>query len=435
MTSLKRTARTLLSATALAVIGLGTMSFAVQSKEVLVWWDYLTGGDGVRMKQLIADFNAAHEGEIEIQPTTLEWGTPYYTKLQTSAMVGEASDIAVYPLSRMPGAVMSGTLSPLDPVELEKVGITPDDYIASNLEAAKVDGQQYVAPLDIHAFILFYNKQKLADVGLLGEDGKPKGLDGLENFNAALKKLKDAGATYPLTYRTSDGDAIWRFGYSLFGQQNGVFIEDGKVLPGDNLDKAVKATDTIKGWLADGLLSPNIQGAAALALWQSQEVPLFVTGVWQTGSLEDLQKKGELFDWGAVELPVLFDRPAAWTDSQGLAIPNNAGKEMTAERKAAIYEAIGWISEHSLLWGAAGYLPAFKPVLDSAEFQAMKHQQIYRSFAEHAFYDPQNAISGPASTTWDIVANYALPATYGEMDTTEAWTNIRDEVQAALDEQ
>ncbi len=29
----------------------------VQAKETVVWWDFLGGGDGIRMKKLIEDFN------------------------------------------------------------------------------------------------------------------------------------------------------------------------------------------------------------------------------------------------------------------------------------------------------------------------------------------------------------------------------------------
>ena len=81
--------RHLLKAAALAVL----MATGVQAKETVVWWDFLGGGDGVRMKSLIADFNKEHADTIEIQGTTLEWGTSFYTKVQTAAAVGEGPDM------------------------------------------------------------------------------------------------------------------------------------------------------------------------------------------------------------------------------------------------------------------------------------------------------------------------------------------------------
>ena len=50
-------------------------------------------------------------------------------------------------------------------------------------------------PLDIHSIILYYNKDLLKKAGLLGDDGKPKGLDGAANFDAALAKLTANGVS------------------------------------------------------------------------------------------------------------------------------------------------------------------------------------------------------------------------------------------------
>ena len=63
-----------LKAALLATVLLAT---GAQAKETVVWWDFLGGGDGVRMKKLLEDFNAEHADSIEIQATTLEWGIPF----------------------------------------------------------------------------------------------------------------------------------------------------------------------------------------------------------------------------------------------------------------------------------------------------------------------------------------------------------------------
>src|SRR6218665_1605610 len=81
-----------------ALMGLGGVAHA---KDAIVWWDFLGGGDVVRMKALIDQFNA-ESADLEIQATTLEWGTPFYTKVQTSAAIGEGPDIMTYHESRIP---------------------------------------------------------------------------------------------------------------------------------------------------------------------------------------------------------------------------------------------------------------------------------------------------------------------------------------------
>ncbi len=98
-----------------------------QAKEDVVWWDFLGGGDGVRMKKLIADFNKEMAGKVEIQATTLEWGVPFYAKVQTSAAVGEAPDVMTYHASRIPLAVQQGILQE----------ITADDWKAMGMGAGR----------------------------------------------------------------------------------------------------------------------------------------------------------------------------------------------------------------------------------------------------------------------------------------------------------
>ena len=58
---------------ALATAALAAWITGAQAQEHVVWWDFLGGGDGVRMKKLIEDFNTEHAGKIEIQATTLDW--------------------------------------------------------------------------------------------------------------------------------------------------------------------------------------------------------------------------------------------------------------------------------------------------------------------------------------------------------------------------
>src|SRR5262245_1084689 len=100
---------------ALATAALIAFATAAQAKETIVWWDFLSGGDGVRMKSLIEQFNKEHADSIEIQATTLEWGVPFYTKVQTSAAVGEGPDVMTYHLSRLPLGVSTGTLREITP--------------------------------------------------------------------------------------------------------------------------------------------------------------------------------------------------------------------------------------------------------------------------------------------------------------------------------
>lgn len=413
-----------------ALLSTALWAGAAQSQEVVEWWDFLSGGDGVRMKTLIDRFNVEHEGQIQIEATTLEWGIPFYSKVQTSAAVGEGPDVMTYHLSRVPLAVESGVLSPITEADLAAAGLTTADFQEANVGAASADGQLYAIPFDIHSIVLYYNKDILGAAGLLDEAGLPKFGAGAEGFTAALQTLKDAGVEYPLSIHSGEGGSLWRIFYSLLGQQGGEFMnEGGEFLAGDSLDKAVKATETIASWVSTGYSPTMIDYPASIALFTGGTAAMHINGVWEVPTMIDLDAKGELFPWGAVQLPVLFDQPATWADSHAFAIPANAGADLTPERRAAVMEVIGWMSRNSTEWATAGHLPAFNASRDSEEFKTMQPNATYSSLADTAVFDPSSPLAGVASPVYDAAGNYLMPGVNGEMTAQEAMEAMRDDIQ------
>ncbi|MEY4697750.1 MAG: hypothetical protein RIT14_2178 [Pseudomonadota bacterium] len=416
----------LLGAAALAAVVSAPMAMAM---ETVVWWDFLGGGDGVRMKKLIEDFNAAHSGEIEIQATTLDWGVPFYTKVQTSAAVGEGPDLMTYHASRIPLAVSQSTLTEITAEDMTAMGLSADSFAAETWDAVNVDGKQYAVPFDTHPIVLYYNKDKLAEAGLIGADGLPTGLDGLDNFNAALQKLKDAGNEWSMVQVTADGNFAFRTIYSLLCQQNGSIGTDGDWIPGDNQEKLAKSVQVIADWVANGYNPSYTDYPATVALFTSGASPFMINGVWEVPTMVDLHDQGKLFEWGAIELPVLFDRPCTYADSHAFAIPNNAGKEVTPEKHAAVLEVVKYMSDNSLFWATAGHVPANKAVTETAEYKAMQPQATYAKLTANQVFDPKSVHAGVASALFDAAGNAFTAAMNGETDAASAVA----EMKAALD--
>ena len=413
-------------------IGLCALSVAAQAKTQVVWWDFLSGGDGVRMKAMIQKFNAENP-DIEIQPTTLEWGVPFYTKVQTSAAVGQGPDVMTYHLSRMPLGVSTGTLRPFSDDELKSVGLGEKDYFPSDWSAAHVDGKLYGVPLDIHSIILYYNKDALKAAGLLGDDGLPKGLDGADNFAAALKKLSGGKTQYGVSFASADGGTIWRIFYTLLNQQDGVFLKDDKVLDGDNAAKAEKATATIADWIAKGYAPKQTEYPASIALFTSGKAAFHINGVWEVPTMTDLAKNNKLgFEWGAIQIPTLFAHPATWADSHSFAIPLRKGNEVPKEKVDAIMKVIAWMNKNSIMWATAGHIPAYKPVTETPEYKQMQPNSTYSSLAKTAVFDPQSKIAGVASPVYEATGNYIMPAVNGQLKPADAVKQLSDELNGDL---
>jgi multiple sugar transport system substrate-binding protein len=398
--------------------------------ETVVWWDFLGGGDGVRMKQLISDFNKEMAGKIEIQASTLEWGVPFYTKVQTSVAVGEAPDVMTYHASRIPLAVKQGLLQEITPDDYNTMGLSKDDYAAATWDAVTIDGKQYAVPLDTHPIVLYYNKDILKKAGLLGDDGKPKGLDGADNFKAALGKAKEAGAKFGIAGVTADGNFMYRTIYSLMCQQGGELMSNGKFLDGDNGKKMAKALATIADWTKSGLQSAYTDYPSTVALFTSGQAAFMINGVWEVPTMNDLHKNGKLFEWGAIELPQLFDKHCTYADSHSFAIPANKGKTMSPERRAAVLQVISWIDHHSLFWATAGHIPAYGPVTKSDDYKKMEPNATYSPLTANMIFDPKSPLAGVAGPIFNVMSNYFVPAQNGELDPNQAVEKITAELNA-----
>ena len=406
---------------------------AVTSQALAVdveWWDFLGGGDGVRMKALIQKFNAEHP-DIQIKATTLEWGTPYYTKVRTAVGVGEGPDIMTYHLSRLPLALTEGSLSEITDADLTAAGLTKADFPEAALKAASSDdGKLYAVPFDIHAIVAYYNKKALEGTGALDDKGNLT-VKNLEEFNAVLTKAKENGVKVPLSFQTVGGGGTWRVFYSLLSQMGGEFITNGEVLAGDNAAKAQKAIEIMADWRSKDLIPEQTEYEASVALFSAGDAAIHINGVWEVPTFKDLSAANKLgFEWGAVEIPQLLDKPATWADSHSFAIPANKSED--PEMRKAALTIIGWFEKNSLAWADAGHIPAYKPTVDSAEYQAMQPNATYAPLAGHAVFDPRSTIAGVASPVYDAVDNFIAPAVHGQLTPADAVAEMKSSLQGML---
>ena len=414
-----------IKAALMAAVMFGT---GAQAMETVVWWDFLGGGDGVRMKKLIEDFNTEHKDAIEIQATTIDWGVPFYSKVQTSAAVGEGPDMMTYHASRIPLAVSQESLTEITAEDMATMGLSADSFAPATWEAVQVDGKQYAVPFDTHPIVLYYNKDLLEKSGLIGADGLPTGLTGLENFNAALAKLKADGNEWSIAQVTADGNFAFRTVYSLLCQQDGQIGNDGDWFPGDSADKLATSIGVISDWVKAGYNPPKTDYPSTVALFTSGKVPFMINGVWEVPTMDDLNKQGKLFNWGAIEIPALFNHTCTYSDSHSFAIPNNVDKAATPEKHAAVLEVIKWMEAHSLFWATAGHIPANKAVTESAEYKAMQPQATYAPLTANGVFDPKSVLAGVASPLFDAAGNAITPAMNGELDPADAAAQMRDEL-------
>ncbi|MGJ8583535.1 MAG: extracellular solute-binding protein [Marinosulfonomonas sp.] len=413
-----------------SVIAMTALPAAAQQE--VIWWDFLGGGDGVRMKALIDTFNS-EQSDIKITATTLEWGLPFYTKVRTSAAVGEAPDVMTYHLSRSPLGLQEGVLSPITDDDLAVAGLSTSDFYPTSIAAATADDTLYAIPFDIHALIMYYDKDLLAGSPYLDADGNLTGIDTYEEFGGALAWLKEQGVASPLSYASADGGTTWRIFYSLFSQQGGQFIVDGQVLPGDNLDKAVAAVEAMANWRANDYTPELTEYPASIALFTAGDAAFHFNGVWEVPTFTDLAANDTLgFEWGANEIPPLMGQEATWSDSHAFAIPNQGDETISGEKREAVMKVIGWMEKNAISWATAGHIPAYLPVTNSGEYKGMEPNATYASLAQNSAFDPQSVVTGVGSPTYDAISNLIVPAVQGLLPAQDAVEQMQQELQSML---
>ncbi|MGP9791976.1 extracellular solute-binding protein [Roseinatronobacter sp. NSM] len=421
----------LVSILAASAVSLAALPASAQTE--ITWWDFLGGGDGVRMRAMIDQFNAEHP-DINISPTTSEWGVPFYTRVRTSAAVGQGPDIMTYHLSRLPLALQEGVLTEITDADLEAAGLDIGDFFDAAVDAASdADGTLYAVPFDIHSIVLYYNKNFLEGSDFLDDNGILTGINSLEDFERAVAYTIEQGSRAPISYQTGGPGGIWRVFYTLFGQQGGELIVDGQVLPGDNAAKAQRAIEVMANWGEQGWQPEQAEYPASVALFTSGQSAFHLNGVWEVPTLNDLANGGSLgFDWGAVQVPQMMDQLATWADSHAFAIPIQSDQQMDPERREAVMTVIGWMQRNAIAWADAGHIPAYRPVAESDEYQAMEPNATYASLADTAFFDPRSEIAGVASPVYDAAVNVIGPAMHGFLSPEDAVSQMQMELQRLI---
>ena len=132
------------------------------------------------------------------------------------------------------------------------------------------------------------------------ESSVATGIEGLDNFNAALATIAETGKL-PLSFANSaDPGVEWRIFYTLLKQQGGEVLQDDEFVMGE---EGLTALQTMTDWVANGYARKNVDYAASVALFTGGETAFHLNGVWEVPTMVDLAAKGELFDWGAMALP------------------------------------------------------------------------------------------------------------------------------------
>jgi multiple sugar transport system substrate-binding protein len=401
----------------LAALCFSTIAHAAPTE--LIFWDFLGGGDGVRMTQIVDEFNKSQK-DIQVTKSTLTWGEPFYTKIHTGVVSGETPDLMTYHLSHFAAGIASKDLRPITTEELAQAGLKASDFQQSlvdrSLAISKEYGQSdqlFGVPLDIHTLVLYYNKTVLEKAGLLEADGKPKGLDSAEAFTKMLTEVKTKTKLFPIAWSTNSADpaSCWRLWYTLFKQQGGDFVKDGKLTFDDLAHQGSKSLQVIADMAKDGLVTKNTTYSAMVALFTAGRGVFMINGNWEVPTVVDLNNQD------------------TWADSHQFAIPNNSKKPATPEKVAAALKFVAYVVKQTA-WAGGGHIPAYLPLQQSDEYKQMSPNNEYSAgAAKDVVFEPAIQIFGVGSPSFTAISNFLVPVVLGQLPVDKGMTQFTGELE------
>jgi multiple sugar transport system substrate-binding protein len=358
--------------------------------EQLTFWHLLSGGDGIKMSDLVDQANEQHP-EFHATQTVLAWGTPYYTKLAMASAGGRAPDVAIMHASRVPGYAPGGLLDPWDVEKLASYGLREQDFAPAVWQAGFDGDQLYSVALDSHPFILLYNTDVAQQAGALGPDGRLVDISSPEQFLEVATAMQAVTGKHGASWGyLNDGAQLWRMFYTFYKQQGAdMVLREGGTVEYDEA-AAVTALEFMQTMTDGTVMATASDIQSGIAEFVSGESGMLFTGVWEVPSAE---AAGIPYD--ASTIPTLFGTPAVYADSHAFVLPRQSHVDDAARED--VYAMVASILKDSISWAAAGHIPAYGPVVDSTEYAALVPQSHYAEAAQYLNYDPPAWFSGSGS--------------------------------------
>jgi multiple sugar transport system substrate-binding protein len=342
--------------------------------------------------------------------------------------VGAGPDVATIHLSRIVNLAGGGVLRPISPAELAAAGLRGQDYLPRQWAKAHYEGANYAIPLDVHPFVLYYNKTLAGKAGLLDADGRLKPIDGIDALTDAFRTATERTDQRGLTMESSQSSyAIWRLWLSMLAQQNVTIIRDGRFTYGP---AGAATLSRISDWFTKGYAQSGLDYPASTSQFMGGGAAFMLNGVWEVPELVRATKAGTLgFEYGIAPLPKMYANASTWADSHAFALPANPGHEPSPEKVRAVLRFVAYVSKHSLGWAEGGHIPAYRPVAESAAAKSLMPNALYAQAANDVVYDPDGWYMGAAGPLEAIASKFLPAALYGYL-TPEAAVH-RFETEAA----
>jgi multiple sugar transport system substrate-binding protein len=320
---------------------------------------------------MINQFEAANP-DIKVIENTVAW--PGYDQLTAQLAANGPPDLVTMHSSAIPDYEARNLLEPLDD-DLVAAGISPDQFTSAARAGVTVDGKTMGLPIDVWAPLWHVNMNLFRKAGLVADD-KPVLPSTPEEFQAQAAQFQQrTGKPYLIQVTNKDFAGPMRIFYAWMLQQGAPLFRDARH---SNFDSAEgrHALDFMKALYQRGDSARNLDYAGAVSGFLKGEGGILVDGTWMVGQFDAAagNQASPLYRGYAVRpFPFIFHgRRVALVDGHNWVMPRNA-KRTVATREAA-QRFLKYFAANDFQWARTGHFPAYKAVIESAQWQQLPHR-------------------------------------------------------------
>ncbi|KRG16371.1 sugar ABC transporter substrate-binding protein [Virgibacillus soli] len=351
----------------LSACGSNSSSSSSSSSKEVVFWNPFTGPDGENMKRMVDEYNKTNP-DFKVKNISLKEGD-MYTKIQTVVNSGKnVPDLMIVHAERIKQYVDNGMLTSYDDYLSDYPELKEENYMTEAWKIGDLDGSRYSVPLDIHSFIMYYNKD-------LVEKYAPGALD--DNI-VTFDEIKAAGEKAQKDKISGIGVTWVKPNMLSLYAQNGGELTDNGIDPTFNNDHS-KAS--FQQWidLYEAKVT-NKDGEDPAQLFLQGKLIFYPEGIWMNNNLKDAK-----FEYGLTNAPQLHDdksKMVNWSSSHQFVMFNS--DDRSDEKSKGAIDFIDWVRDNSLEWAKAGQNPASLKILDEQEYQEMAQSFLLNDPEEQA---------------------------------------------------
>ncbi|WP_026566761.1 extracellular solute-binding protein [Bacillus sp. UNC41MFS5] len=336
-------------------------SSSASAKNEIIYWNPFTGPDGENMKQIVNEYNKTNP-KFKVKNVSIE-ADDMYKKIPTVVNSGKGiPDLTIVHAERIKQFVDNDLLTTYGDKLADYPEIKAENYVPAGWNIGDINGSRYSVPLDVHSFVMYYNKDLLEKYAPNALDDNVITFDEIKAAGELSKKDKIAGIGITWTRPIF---------LSIYNQLGGDITSDGEK-PTINTPEAKQALELLKGLVDDKIT--NKDGEDPGQLFKSGKAIFYPEGIWMQNSVNEAKK----LNWGLTSFPQISpDKIVNWTSSHQFVMFKD--KNRSEEKTKGIMDFLDYVRQNSLPWAQAGQNPAALATLDNPEYQELPQSFLVKN--------------------------------------------------------